>query len=481
MNILKRYPRSRFIFLFADSICFCIGIFTALYIRYKTNFFGSYQLDFPWHEGLLLIPPSLVFIVLFKENKLYKPVLFLSGASQILLLTKCLLYGSFFATILILLLVGGFAFHIRTVFFLYVSSSFFYLLLLRVFLLRKLFSKFSHRGFFRRKILVIGAGQAGRLFAAQIQNEPSLGFKIIGFLDDNKALHGERILNLWVLGDTSQLAEVVQREKPHEIFITINAISYEKLLSLLKICKRVHLPVHVVSDQLNILKEELNLIEYKSLSYASFAVASRKTNRVLGKAIKRLIDIIFSCLFLLVFSPVFLVLGMLVKLSSRGPVFFRSKAIGKRGKKFTMYKFRSMYQNDNSLHKKHLQDIITNPNLKAEKLKNDPRITPLGRFIRKYSLDELPQIWNVLIGDMSLVGPRPALEYEFEHYQKWHKRRFFVRPGITGLWQVYGRSKVSHDDMIILDWYYIKNYSLWLDYLILLRTIPVVFFGKGGG
>jgi len=174
-----------------------------------------------------------------------------------------------------------------------------------------------------------------------------------------------------------------------------------------------------------------------------------------------------------------------IKIDSKGPVIFKQKRLGKDGKPFMFYKFRSMYTDvDDKIHREYLKNLIKNGKAAENggkegvyKIVDDPRITRVGRFIRKTSLDELPQLFNVLKGDMSLVGPRPGLPYEFEEYEEWHKERIKVLPGITGLWQVSGRNALTFEDMIVLDLYYIENMSPWFDLQIMLKTIPVLVFG----
>jgi lipopolysaccharide/colanic/teichoic acid biosynthesis glycosyltransferase len=206
--------------------------------------------------------------------------------------------------------------------------------------------------------------------------------------------------------------------------------------------------------------------------------------------VKRLVDLIGSALALLMLLPVFLMIAIAVGSTSEGPVFFRQVRLGRCGKKFTFLKFRSMYvNNDHTIHKEYVERFIKGEDCeehndgavpKLYKLTADPRITPLGRFLRKTSLDELPQLWNVFRGDMSLVGPRPPVSYEFERYERWHRQRLaFVKPGITGLWQVEGRSRVKFDDMIRLDLRYARFWSLWLDLKILARTPWAIFSGEG--
>jgi len=216
----------------------------------------------------------------------------------------------------------------------------------------------------------------------------------------------------------------------------------------------------------------------------------RNSGQKISHAIKRAIDIAGSSLALLVCSPVFLGIAAAIKLTSRGPVLFRQERVGKCGARFTFLKFRSMYvSNDPHIHKEFVQRFIAGQ-MKGEagqkkgtavyKIQDDPRVTPMGRFLRKTSLDEVPQLWNVFKGEMSLVGPRPPIPYEFESYDLWHRRRVLeVKPGITGLWQVSGRSRTKFDDMVRLDLRYAKTWSLWLDLKILLQTPRAILSGEG--
>jgi lipopolysaccharide/colanic/teichoic acid biosynthesis glycosyltransferase len=200
---------------------------------------------------------------------------------------------------------------------------------------------------------------------------------------------------------------------------------------------------------------------------------------------KRMIDIVLSGLALLVLSPLFLLIAVAVKLSSKGPVLFRQERVGQFGKHFTFLKFRSMQDcNESKIHEQYVRKLISGalgvPEDGVFKIQNDPRVTPVGRFLRKTSFDELPQFWNVLIGEMSLVGPRPPLPYEVEVYALWHRRRLLeARPGITGLWQVTGRSRTCFDDMVRLDLRYTRSSSFRLDLKILLQTPRAVLAGDG--
>ena len=230
--------------------------------------------------------------------------------------------------------------------------------------------------------------------------------------------------------------------------------------------------------------------EGPATSTLQFALALEMNGRKLSLGIKRLTDILGSTAAIIICLPLLLAIATAIKLTSRGPVLFRQVRLGQYGKRFTFLKFRSMYvNNDNTIHKEFVQQFIAG-GLKSEesserqqklyKLAADPRVTPVGRFLRKTSLDELPQFFNVLKGNMSLVGPRPPVTYEFERYNLWHRQRLAaVKPGITGLWQVEGRSRVTFDNMVRLDIQYARSWSLWLDLRILFQTPGAVLRGEG--
>jgi exopolysaccharide biosynthesis polyprenyl glycosylphosphotransferase len=219
-------------------------------------------------------------------------------------------------------------------------------------------------------------------------------------------------------------------------------------------------------------------------------LSDRDDSRKHLHSVKRAMDVVGSGLALIMLAPLLVLIAAAIKASSKGPVFFRQKRVGQHGQCFTFLKFRSMYvNNDASQHKQYVRQLIagqaakspsTDPNGGVFKLTNDPRITRVGRFLRRSSLDELPQFLNVILGEMSLVGPRPAIPYEVEAYDIWHRRRVLeAKPGITGLWQVQGRSRVGFDEMVRLDLRYVRSWSPWLDLKILLQTPKAVMDGTG--
>lgn len=247
--------------------------------------------------------------------------------------------------------------------------------------------------------------------------------------------------------------------------------------------KRVHMSVHVFGSD-----EENSDLPPNTAFYPD--LLDREGSKKIPLLVKRCIDVAFSAAALIICLPLFLVIAIAVKLGSKGPVFFQQERLGQFRKPFKCYKFRSMYaENDPKIHQEFMKDLIAGSyKSKGEegtgrpiyKMKDDPRVTRVGRFLRRTSFDELPQFINVLLGDMSLVGPRPPLAYEYERYYTWHRRRVLeVKPGITGLWQVKGRSRVPFDDMVRLDIQYAREWSVWLDVTILLQTPRAVVLGDG--
>jgi len=246
----------------------------------------------------------------------------------------------------------------------------------------------------------------------------------------------------------------------------------------------VRVSVQVFADDSN--DEDSNISANPTFYPDLFHQHERKKISLL---VKRAMDIIGSTMAIVLFSPFFLLITALVKLTSKGPVLFKQERLGQFGSTFTFLKFRSMYvNNDHKIHEEFMQRMISGAydataqggSKPVYKMKNDPRVTSVGRFLRRMSLDELPQFFNVLTGDMSLVGPRPPLAYEYEEYDVWHRRRVLeIKPGITGLWQVNGRSRVGFDDIVRLDLRYARGWSLWLDLKILAQTPRAVLFGDG--
>jgi exopolysaccharide biosynthesis polyprenyl glycosylphosphotransferase len=323
------------------------------------------------------------------------------------------------------------------------------------------------RGFGARNVVIIGAGKVGQALARQFDENKLLGYRFKGFLDGNHSNDSR------MLGKIEDLARIARAEFVDEIFITIP--SERELVKRIAVEARKHrLDVKVLPDLYDGLGWHVPIRQI-----GDFPVMDLHWQPIagLGLFVKRIFDIVAALFSLIICSPVLAVLAVWIKLDSPGPVFYRSRRMGKKGCAFTCYKLRTMLANADEM-----KDSLRHRNERQGpffKIKDDPRITRLGRFLRKYSLDELPQLWNVIEGDISLVGPRPPSVDDFKQYSLEHLRRLDVKPGITGLWQVEARLNPSFDANMKLDLEYIENWSFWLDLKILAKTIPAVLKGAG--
>lgn len=327
------------------------------------------------------------------------------------------------------------------------------------------------QGYNNFNAVIIGAGKVGTALAQEIANRPNLGIKVIGFLDDF-VKQSPPVRNARILGKISDFSEVARKEFVNKVFITIHHDS-DIFLNILEQAKEMGIAVRVVPQGYDLATgefEKYNIGFIPILEYVDVKSLRKQTG-------KRLFDFIISFLTLLIVWPLFVIIGILIKLDSSGPVFFVSKRFGKSGKIFQMLKFRSMIQGaEKKLDELRAKNEIDGPIFKIRK---DPRVTKVGSFLRKYSLDELPQLINVMVGDMSLVGPRPLPIDQIEKEDLKQLKRLEVRPGITGLWQIRGRSDLAFGRLVKWDIWYINNWSFWLDITILFQTIPVVVKGKG--
>jgi len=330
-------------------------------------------------------------------------------------------------------------------------------------IIRKTRQLLFKKGLGNQRIILIGNDKTGEEITKTIYKHPSLGYKILERIKDVNKVNSQFLKSLWekYLGEIDEIIQV----DPD--------VSREKELEILDFCDEYHIIFRYAADLFNTKSSNISV---ETIAGIPIIEIKRTSLDGWGKIIKRFVDIIGSVFGLIVFSPLFLIVALIIKLDSEGPVFVKLKRIGQKNKKFKLLKFRSMVRNAEAMKKKlvHLNER-KGP---LFKMKEDPRITRFGKFIRRTSIDELPQLWNVLKGEMSLIGPRPHEPEEVAQYKKHHKKLLTIKPGMTGMAQVSGRSELDFEDEVRLDTYYIENWSLGIDLRILFKTIFVVLFQK---
>ncbi len=337
------------------------------------------------------------------------------------------------------------------------------------------FRAIRRKGLNYRQMLVIGTNRRAQSFISLIRSHPSWGYRIAGIIDDEEGKKGQEISGCRVLGTFKELPQVLKSTVIDEVIFIVPRSWLNRIEDILYLCESQGLKIHIAVDYFDLQFSTAHLSELEGFPLLTFESAPARVGSLL---LKRFLDICFSGALLLALVPVFVLVALLVKLTSAGPVLFKQKRIGLNGRRFNLYKFRTMVKDaELRLEELRVHNEMTGP---VFKMKNDPRITALGRFLRRFSIDELPQLFNVFRGDMSIVGPRPPLPSEVKDYQNHQRRRLSMRPGITCLWQVSGRNKISSfDQWVKLDLEYIDNWSLWLDCRIILKTIPAVIFAIG--
>ena len=328
-------------------------------------------------------------------------------------------------------------------------------------------------------VLIIGAGKTAELLVQGISSDAGMGYKIIGLLEDNHVK--DVILQKFpVLGKFADVENVIKETRVQHVFIAAPGLEQVKLTQIIYKVQPLVKNMGIIP---NLVGVPMGGIEVESLFNEKLMLLRLRNNlaRPLNRYLKAIFDFIVTLVGTLAISPILVFIALWIYKDSPGPVIFKHIRIGKNGKEFPCYKFRSMCIDA----KEKLEKLLdTDPEVRAEwekdfKLKNDPRITKSGAFLRKTSLDELPQIFNVLKGEMSLVGPRPIIKAEMERYGEYINDYLMVKPGITGMWQVSGRNDIDYTERVLLDSWYVRNWSIWIDLVMLFKTIAVVLFRKG--
>jgi exopolysaccharide biosynthesis polyprenyl glycosylphosphotransferase len=334
--------------------------------------------------------------------------------------------------------------------------------------------KIQEQGYNWRHILVVGTGNRAAQFITKVRQNPDWGLKIIGVINDDEKREIKEVNGVKVIGTLKDLLAIFHQMPVDQVVFVVPRSRLNQIQEALHVCEVEGKETSIAIDlyDMKIARSVITEIDgIPLLSYNTVRISEWQL------FVKRAMDIIISSLAIFLLSPVYVAAAVAIKLTSPGPVFFRQERLGLHGRKFKLLKFRTM-RIDADKHLSQVNDLkeMTTPKFKKKKLQY---ITPVGRILRKFSIDEFPQFFNVLAGDMSIVGPRPTVPCEVEKYEVWQRRRFSMKPGITCLWQISGRNEIDHNGWMKLDLEYIDNFSLWLDISIIIKTIPAVLFGKG--
>ena len=469
--MFKRFSIDFVIFsIFLDAGLVALALKLAYLIRPRMSVLSSFINDLPSPPAL----PSYLFIVfpiiwvlvflffaVYDSNKNFRVTDELSS----------IVWGSLLAsTVIAGLLFLSYREVSRILFLAFIVIAIFLLTFYRLFF-RVLYRNGLRGSIKSRRILIVGAGLVGREMEKKVKVYQYLGMEFVGFVDDNSKLSDN---NPRILGTLSDTYGIVMHHKIDDVILALPRSAYEKANRLVGELHALPVRVWVIPDYFALALNRAVILEFAGLPMIDLRAPAINDYQRLGK---RIFDLVITVPAVIFLSPFFLMISIWIKLDSHGPAFYTSDRIGENGKTFRMIKFRSMVTGA----EKRIQEVARydeKENL-IHKTPNDARITRAGKFLRKTSMDELPQLFNVLKGEMSLVGPRPELPQLVEKYEPWQRKRFAVPQGITGWWQVNGRSDKPMHLHTDEDLYYIQHYSIWLDLQILLKTVWVVLRRKG--
>ena len=452
------------------ALSFVVTYFIWNWFRILTSI--SSPISFSRDEAWIILGFSIIWVIFFTKQDAYSYQRFTSLKKEIKLVAKttifgvCILFAAFFFL--------RFGYIPRSYIAIFAFVNFISLSSEKLILFHaaKILRK---KGKNRKKILIVGTGTRSKKFIEAVEKNTGWGLDIIGLVSGDQSKVGMNFYGNKVLGSNEEIEKILHQNPVDEVIICVSTKRFDQIRELLECCEREGVQVRLNSDFFGRITKKVKVDQIYGFSIISFITTPDKEWQLY---IKRLMDIFISGILLLILLPLFLIIALFIKISSRGPIFYQWNVIGLNKRPFKSWKFRTMVPFADEM-KSDLEadNIMKGP---IFKMKDDPRVTKIGNFLRKFSLDELPQLWSVLKGDMSLVGPRPAGPHELKKYESWHRRKLSVRPGITCLWQISGRNKINDfDEWVKLDLKYIENWSLWLDIKILLKTIPSVLTGTG--
>ncbi len=478
---MKKIPLYKYIFGITDVFVLFSSFLTAMYLLRRDPAMGIIEFTNAAQDLILIFfLVSIIFVTIFNFNGLYRLNIILTRALHLTHIMKALYYGALTIVFVSIMIESSSVIDSRLLIFLFSLIALPSLYIARTELMRRLYLLFSTTGF-RRNIIILGDGKSGKLLAAKLMFENPIGLEVVGFVDDDKEIGEAIVSDAKVIGRFNEIEDLIKKYHVDEIIVAVESENYDKFLDVIDLCKKLDVNTRITSELFDVVAEKVSTEKYSNIPVID---VSTHYNNGITLAIKRFFDIVISIFTLIILSPVILFIIIAIKVSSPGKNLFKQIRIGKNGKEFQFYKFRSMREStegdkEEERVKKMIEFMLDDDAESGTKIINNSRITWIGKIIRKTSLDELPQLLNVLKGDMSIVGPRPCLPYEYENYDDWQKRRVNVIPGCTGVWQVWGRSSVSFKESVVLDLYYINNMSPWFDLQIMLQTVPAILTARG--
>ena len=464
-SINKAYP----FYIIIDLMFIVLSFFLSYILRY--HYFLYFQTNLPYQkEYIFLFILWAIFIVTsFKRRGLYSTDRNLTIPAEI----SKVVIATFYVSVLMATIIffAKYSFFSRKVFFLNFCLLCFFLSGWRV-IKRLVLRKLILEGFHNINILIVGANKVGKIALEEIRKNPWWGFKVAGFVDD---IVEERIDEVVpILGKLKDFPAITKKHFIDEVIIALGS-EKKSVSELMILAKSLNVGVRMIPEN---FEEPVRILDVNYLGIIPLLTYKIRTHHPTEFFLKRMFDLVISVFLIIVLFPLFIIISILIKLDSPGPVFFVQKRVGLKKRTFDLYKFRSMINEADSLKPTLLEKNEVRDGV-IFKMKQDPRITNLGVLLRRFSLDELPQLFNVFNGEMSLVGPRPPTLDEVEKYNHFHMDRLSIRPGMTGLSQVKGRSELTFKNWVRWDLWYLNNWSFTLDLQIILWTIPVIFTGKG--
>jgi exopolysaccharide biosynthesis polyprenyl glycosylphosphotransferase len=465
-----------------DVIAFNVAFATAIWIRYKSNFFPEIynpEIDFGSYYALSALVTAC-WVVLFFFTGLYRDWYKESRLDEFFVVIRTIVIGIFLLFLITSASqiiefattgnIGVLFTRTKLATLLTYAASIGIFATLDRFIMHSLLAWLFTRGIGISNVLIVGAQESGQKLLDELKHYPHLGYAVKGFIDDDGRLRGSECGGLTVLGTYSDIPALAKKERVVGLIVSHVSGSANEILKIVNYCGDLRLTIYMVPSLMDVITGHLKT--HQIFGVPLMILLSDHMPKWEAQ-IKRLIDIMVSCMVLILGSPAWLAIAAVIRLTSPGKAIYNQERVGQNGKPFVMHKFRSMYED---------AEKRTGPTWASKK---DPRITPIGRFIRKSRLDEIPQFINVLAGEMSLVGPRPEREFFIQQLQKeipWYIRRIKMKPGITGWAQVKHKYDASIEDVkqkVMYDLYYFENMSLMLDLKIILHTIMVVLTGKG--